>query len=166
MAATNFDPNDVLEGAFAIVGVSDDLSVADPTITFIAYREGEMTLTQEWENSEHQFAEQQNVVRNRLHSTVDLEFTLANHIGMSELRELGIIDSNDELQGKVATDLAIWNYQDVVPDDPTTEDPQLKIHAQDTELAFSEMSFETDAGQSTMMAYLNGIVEMIDPTSA
>jgi hypothetical protein len=160
---TGFDSANALSGAFAFIGVSDDLSVADPTINWIAYRDGEITFTQEWENAEWAFPEQTGMVRQRTHNAKDLEFTLANHIGMSELKDLGIVDnSTDKLLDKIEKDIQIRVFK-TIPDDVDTDTADLHIDCYTSELTFTEMGFATDGGQTTMAAYLNGDIEMYDP---
>lgn len=163
MAVSDFNAENPLAGAYAFIGVSDDLSVADPTIEWIAYRNGEITLTQDWENAEWSFPEQVGTVRQRLHNARDLEFALANHIGMSELKDLGIVDnSTDEVKDTITKDVRIKVFKTSVTDvDTATGD--LIIDCYSTELTFTDLNLAQDSGTTSMAAYINGKLEMYDP---
>lgn len=162
MAISDFNPEELLSGAYTFIGVSNDLSVTDPTIDWIAYRTDEITLSQDWENAEWSMPEQVGTVRQRLHNARDLEFALANHIGMTELKDLGIVDSStDELKDTVTKDVRIKAFKS----SPTsvTDNADLVIDCYSSELTMTETGFAQDGGTASMSAYLNGKIEMYNP---
>lgn len=165
MAVSDFNAENPLAGAYAFIGVSDDLSVADPTIEWIAYRTGEINITQDWENAEWSFPEQVGTVRQRLHNSRDMEFPIANHVGMTELKDLGIVDSStDEVKDTITKDVRVKVYKNS-PDDVTTDTADLIIDCYSTELTFTDLNLAQDSGTTTMAAYINGKLEMYDPSA-
>lgn len=164
MAVSDFNPESPLAGAYAFIGVSDDLSVADPTVDWIAFRSGDIALSQDWENAEWTFAEQVGSVRQRLHNSRDLEFELANHVGMTELKDLGIVDSNDQLRDTVTKDVRIKVFKNSV-DDVSTATADMIIDCYSTELTMTELNLAQDSGTSSMSAYVNGDVNIYENTA-
>jgi len=161
MAVSDFNPENPLAGAYAFIGVSDDLSVTDPTISWIAYRSDEINLSQDWENAEWSFPEQVGTVRQYLHNSRDLEFALAAHVGMSELKDLGIVDANDELKDTVTKDVRIKVFKNV-PDDVDTATADMIVDGYSAELTMTELNLAQDGGTSSMAAYINGKVEIYE----
>ena len=164
MAVSDFNAEDPLAGAFAFIGVSDDLSVTDPTVDWIAYRSDDITLSQDWDNAEWSFPEQVGTVRQRLHNTRDLEFALATHIGMSELKDLGIRGSDDELKDTVTKDIRIKVFKDPV-DDADTATADMIIDCYSTELTMTDLNLGQGSGMSSMSAYVNGKIEIYENTT-
>lgn len=165
MSLPDFNPENALSGAYAFIGVSDDLSVADPTINWIAYRTGDITFSQEWENAEWAFPEQVGTVRQRTHNAKDLEFALSNHVGMSQLKDLGLVDeTTDQLQDKIEKDIRIKVFKSH-PADAVADTANLHIDCYSSELTFTELGLVQDGGTTTMAAYLNGDIEMYDPSA-
>jgi hypothetical protein len=161
MATSDFNAENPLAGAYAFIGVSDDLSVTDPTIDWIAYRSDEINLSQDWENAEWSFPEQVGMVRQRLHNARDLEFSLAAHVGMSQLKDIGIVDSNDVLKDTVTKDVRIKVFKNSV-DDVDTATADLIVDCYSTELTTGELNLAQDGGSASMPAYINGKIEIYE----
>ena len=164
MAVSDFNAEDPLAGAYAFIGVSGDLSVTDPTVNWIAYRTDDIALSQDWTNAEWEFPEQVGTVRQRLHNSRDLEFALANHVGMSELSDLGIVDSNNRLKDTVTKDVRIKVFDSSV-DNVDTATADMVIDCYSAELTMTELNLAQDSGTSSMEAYLNGEIEIYENTT-